>query len=85
MSMKKGTRQTFRVMVRHVDLCVNAFEMHQIAVNPFTNRKVFNVHVACGSSGLLSISHHCARAVVLIEDSSYFLWYSQVPHDASDE
>ncbi len=85
MSMKECTRKTFCEMVLHVDLCVDSFQVHEVTVNPFTDRKVFYVHVVCANHGFLCITHRCASIVVLIEYGGGFLGNFQVPHDALDE
>jgi hypothetical protein len=64
MSMKEGTRETFREIVQHVDLRVNRFQLHEVAIGPFTDRKVFDVHVTSASGWFLSITHHSASVVV---------------------
>ncbi len=69
-------------MVRHDDLRVNAFQLHEVAISPFTDKKVLNVHVTCASGWFLGIIHLSAWVVVLVEDGSGFLWNPKVPHDA---
>ncbi len=53
MSVEQGPRKTFCEMVQHIDLCVDLFQVHKVAVDPFTNRKVFYVHMMHASRGFL--------------------------------
>jgi hypothetical protein len=85
MSMKKGTRETFRVMVRHVDLLVDRFQMHEVAISPFADRTVFYVHVTRASGLFLGITHSSASDVVLVEDSSSFLRNPKILHGTAYE
>ena len=72
-------------MVGHVDRCVNTFEDHEIAFDPFTEGEVFNIYVTGSGGGFLCIAHRCAAIVVFEEDRSRFLWHVEIPEDASDE
>jgi hypothetical protein len=85
MSVKQGLRKTFREMVQHVDLRVDLFQEHKVAVNPFTNRKVFYVHVTCASHGFLCFTHCSTSIIVLVEHGGGFLGNAKVPHDATDK
>ncbi len=66
-------------MVGHVYWCIDLFEVHQLPFDPFTNGKIFDVHMSYPRSRLLRITHGNACAIVFVKDSYSLRRNSQVP------
>jgi hypothetical protein len=79
MSVEENARERFGEMASKIDGRIHPFEMDEIAFYPFVESKIFDINMTCARCWLLGIAHGDAPVIVLIGDSSGFLWYIKVP------
>ncbi len=72
-------------MVSNINGCVDVFELNEIALDPFTKRKILDINVARTHRGLLGVAHCHATVVVLVCDGGCFLRDVQVPKDTPNK
>ncbi len=66
-------------MVGDVNEGINAFQVDEVAFDPVTKGKVFDVDVSCACGRFLGVAHGRASVVVLVSDGGGFLWDVEVP------
>jgi hypothetical protein len=64
MSMEQCWLECFCEVVRHVDVCVDSVEYHEVAFHPVAQGKDFDINMACAGCGFLSIAH-CGAAIII--------------------
>ena len=78
-SVEEDLWKRFREVVGDINGGVNAFQVDEIALDPITKGKVFDVNVLCPSGRFLCVAHRQASVVVLRSDSGGFLWDVEIP------
>ena len=71
---EKYTRKRFGEVIREILGSIHTGKEDQISLNPVTNGKKSNIHVAGAGGGLASICHGCGGIIVLINKGGSFLW-----------
>ncbi len=80
MTMEECASKAFCEVIGHVDCHVNSIQIHEVSVNPFTDREIFNIHMPRSFGGLLRIAHCGTGVIILVEkDGGSFLWHPKIP------
>lgn len=77
-SIEQRSIKNFGEVISLVDGGVNPFQYHQIALDPFGECKIPNIHVPGMRCGLLGVRHGCGTVIVLVNDGSSLLWNAKV-------
>ena len=72
-------------MVGNVNRSVDPFKSDEVAFDPITESKVFDVNVTCACRRFLGIRHSGAAIVIFICKCCSFLRDIKVPEDATNE
>jgi hypothetical protein len=72
-------------VVSDIDRGVNPLEVDEVAFDPITKRKIFNVDMACPCRGFLGVSHGGTAIIVFVCNGRGFLGYVKVPQYTTDK
>ena len=85
MSVEECSDECFGEVVGSIDRCVHTFQVNEVAFDPFAKGEVLDVDMSGTAGGFLCITHCRAAVVVFICYRCCFLWYVEVPKNASNE
>ncbi len=72
-------------VIGHVNRSIDAIKKEEVALDPFTESKIFDIDMARSRRGFLHISHCGAAVIIFIEECRCFLWDVKIPEYAPNK
>ena len=85
MPVKESSRESFGLVVFHINQSIFLLQMNVVLLNPFTEGKVIDINMLSASNWLLCITHSGTSIIVLVCIFHGLLFYIEVQEDTLDQ